>query len=773
MRVVIKKISSLSFFLIIIVFSISSQTVGLVLSGGGAKGLAHIGVIRALEENNIPIDYVVGTSIGAIVGGLYAIGLSPDEMEAMFKDEKFYNYYKGLIPENHFYYFKTQEKDASAFRFGITKRDSSISIVLPTNLVATQPMDFGILEYFAQYSAGANNDFDSLFVPYRCVASDIYQNRQVVFQKGDLGSAIRASMTFPLYFKPVEIDSVLYFDGGIYNNFPVDVMRNEFDPDFIVGVVVTSNSEKPDPDNLMLQIENLVMGEEKEYIVPTDEGITIKIDFEDISLLDFHKVDELVLKGYDACNLVIDSIRQRFPERRQNQEELLADRKIYKERLPAFMFDKVYIKGLDNFEKEYVNNVFKRKSDKLNLRQLESEYYKLISDFQIERATPLARYNDTTGFFDVFLDIQKEKRMDVFFGAGISTGYSNNGFVGANYKILNRMSILLNSNLYFGRFYNSFHLSGRFDLPFYFPLALDVAANLNRYDFFKGNSRWLSLDFRQPYIVNFETNTRADIFTPLNRFSVIKAGYAAGFNNLDYYQISNFLQTDTTDFTGFTYSSAHLSMVRNNHNFKQYPNKGANNFASFRYVFGTESNIPGSTTDAETSYTNEMSWMQFHLLSDSYSSISKHFTLGIYAEIMLTNKPLFRNYFSSILSAPAFAPTPHSKTLFLTNYRANTFMAVGIKPIIMFTDRLNLRIEAYAFIPYQKILKEEPWERVYLAHYSEPFSYIHLMGTAALVYNSPVGPLSFSVNYYETESIRLYYMLHLGYIIFNKKGFDY
>lgn len=773
MRGLIRKIFFPSVFLILLGLNASSQTVGLVLSGGGAKGLAHIGVIRALEENNIPIDYIVGTSIGAIVGGLYASGLSPDEMEAMFKEERFYNYYKGLIPEKHFYYFKTLTSDASAFRFGLTRRDSSISIVLPTNLVPTQPMDFGILEYFAKYTAGANNDFDSLFVPFRCVASDIYRNKQVIFKNGDLGSAIRASMTFPLYFKPVEIDSVLFFDGGIYNNFPVDVMRNEFDPDFIVGVVVTSNSEKPDPDNLMLQIENLVMGEEKEYIVPYDEGVTIKIDFENMSLLDFHKADELVMKGYDACNSVMDSIKQRYPYRRQNNEELIAKRKLYQENLPFLLFDKVYIKGLDKKQTEYVNRIFKRKSDKLNLKQLESEYYKLISDFQIERATPFARYNDTTGFFDVFLDVQKEKRMDVFFGAGISTGYSNNGFVGVNYKILNRMSILLNSNLYFGRFYNSFHLAGRFDFPFYFPLAVDVSANLNRYDFYKGSSPWLSLDFRQPYIVNFETNSRVDVFTPINRFSILKVGYAAGFTNLDYYQVSNFLQTDTTDFTGFTYSTAHFSIVRNNHNYKQYPNKGVRNLFSFRYVFGNETNTPGSTTAAETPFTNEMSWTQFQLLSDSYSRVSKHFTVGLYAELMLTNKPLFRNYFSSLFSAPAFTPTPHSKTLFLPNYRANTYMAVGIKPIIMFTDRLNLRIEAYAFVPYQKILKEEPWDRVYLAHYSEPFSYLHLMGTAALVYNSPIGPLSFSVNYYETESIRLYYMVHLGYIIFNKTGFDY
>jgi len=766
------RILSISVFLIFSGFGLFSQTVGIVLSGGGAKGMAHIGVIRALEENNIPIDYVVGTSIGAIVGGLYAVGLSPDEIETLFKEQRFYNYYKGLIPEEHYYYFKVPPPDAAAFSVGLTKKDSALSIVLPTNLIATQPMDFGILEYFSQYSAGANSDFDCLFVPYRCVASDIYRNREVVFRGGDLGNSIRASMTFPLYFKPVEIDSVLYFDGGIYNNFPVDVMRNEFNPDFIIGVVVSNYSQKPDPDNLMLQIENLVMGEEKEYCVPPEDGVTLNINFENVSLLDFHLVDELSQIGYDQCTLIIDSIKQRVGIR-QDSAELARERYLYRQRLPIMAFDKVYINGVDQNEKEYISRSFKRESEKLNLKQLQSEYYKLISDPQIETATPLARYNDTTGFFDVIFNVKKERRSQILFGASISTGNSNQGFVGFNYKILNRMSVLLHSNLYFGRLYSSIHLSGRLDFPLYFPLAMEFAANINRFDYFKGNARLLSLDFRPPYIVNYETNTRADVFTPLTRFSVIKAGAAYGFSTYNYFQISNFEQTDTADYTGFVYSTAHFSIVRNNLNLIQYPNKGAKNVFSFRYVFGTESNNPGSTTAVQIPFTNEMSWMQFNLQSETYSRISKHFTVGLYAELMLTNKPLFRNYFSSLLSAPAFTPTPHSKTIFLPNYRANTFAAIGIKPIILFTNRFNLRLEAYAFMPYQKILKEEPYDRVFEAYYSEPFSYLHLAGAATLVYNSPIGPVSFSINYYETETVRTYYMFHFGYVIFNKRGFDY
>ncbi len=749
-----------------------SQTVGLVLSGGGSKGMAHIGVIRALEENNIPIDYVVGTSIGAIIGGLYSIGMTPDQMEEMFREEKFVNYYKGRIPDDQYYYFKVNSPDASSFKLGLERLDSNINIVLPTNLVATQPMDFGIMEYFAQYSAAANNNFDSLLVPYRCVGADVYNNREVIFRKGDLGQSIRASMTFPFYFKPVVIDSVLFFDGGIYNNFPVDVMRNEFNPDIMIGVSVTSYSEKPNPDDLMLQIENMIMGEKKEYEVPPEEGLTIHVDFTNASLLDFHRIDEFSQKGYKTCNLMMDSILERI-DRRQDSVLLAEKRKGFQERVPHFDFDKIYIKGIDKKSQEYVINSFKGKSEKLNIKQFESEYYKLILDFQIETATPRARFNDTTGFFDVILDVKKEKRADILFGAALSTGYSNTGFVGFNYKILNGVSLLLNTNIYFGRLYSSLHLSGRIDFPFVIPIALDIAANVNRFDFFKGNSRLFSLEYRPPYLINYDNNTRIDMFTPINRFSIMKFGFVKGYQTYDYFQVSNFLQNDTADYTTFAINSVHFSLLRNNQNYLQYATKGGRTALSFRYVWGLEENIPGSTTAEIDNYICPHSWIQFNALSDTYSRVSKHFTMGVYAELFVSNKSLFRNYTSSVLSAPAFTPTPHSKTLFINEYRANSYAALGLKPIVLLSDRINIRLEMYAFAPFEKILRAEPYDRIYQPYYSERFSYLHFMGSLGLVYNTALGPLAFTVNYYDTSSRPTYFMLHFGYVIFNKRTFDF
>jgi NTE family protein len=756
-------------------FNALGQSVGLVLSGGGAKGIAHIGVLKALEENNIPIDYVVGTSMGAIIGGLYATGLSPDEIENVLRDPKFTSYYKGRIPDDYFYYFKKQEDNASILKLSLFKKDSSmVSLSLPTNIVPTQPMDFGMMEYFAKYTAGANRNFDCLFVPFRCVGADIYNNKEKVFDSGDLGSAIRASMTFPFYFKPVEIDNVLYFDGGIYNNFPVDVMRNYFNPDITIGVVVSNYVKKPNSDDLMLQIENLVMGERKEYSVPEDEGFTIKIDFTDVGLLDFERVDDFTKIGYDACYSIIDDIKEKITDY-EDSLSLAFRREIYRKTQPNFIFNEISVNGVDGDAKDYVLNTFAKSNNEYNysIRDLEWEYFKLLADPQIESALPMAYYNDTTGKFGVDFNVKLEKRSNVLIGASISSGYSNQGFIGYSHKLLRGISMLFDANIYFGRLYSSFHVAGRFDVPAYIPFALEADINVNRFDYFKGTTRLFSLDNRPPYIVNNENNTRVDLFTPVSRTSIAKLGIATGFQSLDYFQLRNFAQTDTADNTNFLFTTVHLSFIRNNHNFVQYPNKGAKNVISLRYVRGKETNTPGSTTAETDFYDKNMQWVQVNISTDTYFRMTKHFAIGLQGELMFSNKPFFRNYASSVLSANAFTPTSHSKTIFLNDFRANSYLAIGVKPIVLLSEKLNLRLESYLFAPYTKILREESELNVYTPYESEKLSYIHFMGSMNLVYNTQFGPISFSIDYYNTETVRTYFMFHIGYLLFNKRGVDY
>jgi NTE family protein len=267
MYVYMRKI--LSFILLVIALQHGfAQTVGLVLSGGGAKGLTHIGVIKALEENGIPIDYVAGTSIGAIIASLYAIGYTPDEMIALMHSKEFRSWYEGSVSQQD----QSRIFDAAltpelmGVRFNIARGGFRMSF--PSSLVSPYGMDLAVMQLFSAADAVAKHDFDSLMVPFRCVASDIVGKRAYVARRGNLGTMVRASMSFPFYFKGVKVDSTMLFDGGFYNNFPWNVMDRDFHPDVIIGAKCASNPPPPDEGDLYTQVENMLMFETNYRLPP-------------------------------------------------------------------------------------------------------------------------------------------------------------------------------------------------------------------------------------------------------------------------------------------------------------------------------------------------------------------------------------------------------------------------------------------------------------------------------------------------------------------------
>ncbi|MDR0794464.1 MAG: patatin-like phospholipase family protein, partial [Tannerella sp.] len=279
----------LYFLLCFTLFSaVEAQKVGVVLSGGGARGAAHIGVIKALEENNIPIDYITGTSIGAIVGSLYAMGYSPDEMLELMLSEEFGHWQTGTVKSEHIYHFKKPPETPQFLSFSLNLKDSLVfDGILPGSIVHPIQMNQAFMELYAQATAKAVWNFDNLFVPFRCMGADIYGKRAITFRNGDLGDAVRVSMTFPFVFKPIWRDGFPLFDGGIYDNFPIKAMKEDFNPDFIVGSAVRGGGWKPS-ENPINQLEPMVM-QMTEYEVPEEDGILIEMRLPDVFLLDFYK----------------------------------------------------------------------------------------------------------------------------------------------------------------------------------------------------------------------------------------------------------------------------------------------------------------------------------------------------------------------------------------------------------------------------------------------------------------------------------------------------
>ena len=285
-----------------------AQRVGLVLSGGGARGLAHIGVIKALEEHHIPIDCIAGTSAGAIVGSLYAQGFSPEQMDSIVHTEEFYNWANGIIDEDYTYYFRKQENNASwiTLKFSV---DSVIQTSLPTNLVNSVPVDYAFMENTASIIAKAHYNFDSLFVPFRCVASDIENKQTIVFRKGDLGQAVRASSAFPFYFKPLVYEGKILYDGGMYNNFPADVMLADFQPDIIIGVNASGSNTPTSEGNILSQIRTM-MTTQTNFSVICENGILINVNTDKYGLFDFDNFISII--GNDLFKRPVILIRLKF-----------------------------------------------------------------------------------------------------------------------------------------------------------------------------------------------------------------------------------------------------------------------------------------------------------------------------------------------------------------------------------------------------------------------------------------------------------------------------
>ncbi|OFX85946.1 MAG: hypothetical protein A2W99_16955 [Bacteroidetes bacterium GWF2_33_16] len=746
-------------------YSFAQKKVGLVLSGGGAKGFAHIGVLKALEENNIPIDYITGTSMGAIIGGLYASGYSPKEIEELILSEDSKRWATGIIEQQYIYYFKKEPANAEMVNFNIQFKDKEAKAQLPTNLIATHQLDFAAMQLFAKAISTACYKFDSLFIPFRCIATDIYKNQAVVLKSGDLGKAIRASMTFPFYFKPIEIDSVLLFDGGMKNNFPQDVMIESFNPDYIIGSKTTSNSLKPDPDDIFVQLENMLMSK-IDFDLPQN-GILVESKFEDISLLDFDKTEFIIQIGYDNTLKLIDSI-QALIQIKSDTIVLSKKREEFKNKSKDLIFRDIFIKGLDNNEKKFVINSIYRKDTIFNIFDFKREYFKLLADGTISSIIPEARYNSKTSFYDLFLSIKEKSSFNAGIGANISSNAINQGFVSLESNQLGLFSRIFNLNISFGRLYSSLQLKARADFATKIPIGVSAYYTINRWNYYTSNSEPAFEDVRNPYLIKNENNIKVNFFTPIKTTGLFRISAAYGDVKDEYYQIMHFLKSDTADITNFSYFNFQVAFERNTLNYKQYPTQGVFQNISINYLFGNESFIPGSTSITDAIIKQKHNWYNIRFTHDKYLKFGKRISFGYYLEAAYSNMDFFSNYTSTILNANDFQPTPQSKTLFINSYRSHSFLAVGIKPIIFLTNDIHLRAEIYGMVPYQKILFDESNKAYYDISLNNPT----VLANAAIVYQTILGPASLSINYYDKLDKKFYFVFNFGYILFNKKGND-
>ncbi len=362
-----KKFALFVFLLVTYQASFSQDTIkkpkiGLVLSGGGAKGFAHVGVLKVIEEAGVKIDFIGGTSMGAVIGGLYASGYNATQIDSIVRVTNFDNLLIDYIPR-------------SSKSFYEKRNDELYALILPFNkfkIGAPQSLSRGMFNYnlFNKLSLHVRHvrDFNQLPIPFLCIATDIERGEQVVMDKGVLAQALYASSALPSVFSPVILDDRFLIDGGVTNNYPIEEVR-KLGADIIIGVDVQNGlrdrEELRDGTKILFQITNLQMIE-KMKLNSKDTEIYIKPDIKYYGAVSFEKAAEIILKGEEAAFSVYEKIDQLSDKSNPYHKPKL---KIESDSLTIV---DIVCNNLMNYSRNYIEGKLKFKSGaKISYRDLE------------------------------------------------------------------------------------------------------------------------------------------------------------------------------------------------------------------------------------------------------------------------------------------------------------------------------------------------------------------------------------------------------------------
>ena len=787
--------------------NLSAQKVGVVISGGGAKGLYHIGILKALEENNIPIDYISGTSMGAIVAGLYASGYTPWEIEKIAVGPEIPIWVSGkMAPEYMYFYNKMPDrptmisvelniqdiikslvsKKTETGKEGVQNYYGGADVNSISNLIPSTQLDVGLMQYFSGANAVAKENFDSLYVPFRCVSFDAVTKTQRVWDNGNLSLAVRASMAIPIVFSPVIIDSAVMFDGSINNNFPWKESVEAWNPDFMIGGRCVSG-DVLDVSTSMGQAMALMISP-TDYNLPDSLGVMIARAV-NVGALDFSKAQSIIDMGYADAMEMMPIILERTPYF-ISKEERDKKRMAFKRKTPVLVFDevqlqnalRVHINGGDSIAKNIVKQVKKdsvhqakfekrqakvyqkNKSEVIDVEEFKHRYYRIITEGAAKSTFPYANYVDSLGLFDFDVDLSKTPSLGVRAGLSISSATINQGYLGLSYLTSKKNTSFYNIDGYVGAFYNSAQLSHR--VNFYNEerdLYLYSTMTFNNYNFEKSNNQRYSYDaafnkgkdnlneyyisslLGMPLGVNYKFETRLAL--GMNHFSNVLI-YNGGDN----------AQTEMITKSKVRFSSLNSRISSYSLNNLNYPTLGTSQSFSISFTHTGESVDAQISNDSSVkhSYTDSY-WGVLKYSRKQYFKLSKSFSLGYLVEGVFGVEPsMSSNAWYDI--APIFQPTLFSKTVFFDEFKSYNYIAFGIMPSWLITDKLELRAEAFGYLGD-------------VFYNTSSMSYVV---SAALKYSLPFADLSVSYNRLGiSESKKDFFIFSVGVMLFNPRGIIY
>lgn len=754
----------LSLVLCFITLYCKAQKIGLVLSGGGADGLSHIGVLKALEEEHIPVHYICGSSIGALLSAFYASGYRAEDLEKLVKSYFFEGLAKGKIPLKYNYLIKHTEDYGAWFSLKIDLSEGTLKNI-PSTLINSSPIDFYLMEVFSPIALKSKYHFDSLPIPLRIVASDVEQKKIQVFKSGSLQDAVRSSITYPFYIRPIAPNGHLLFDGGLYNNFPVALMQREFNPDIIIGSNTTEKNIKPDDENIYSQMRTfLTQSLDSSHLLSNVFVIQLQSEAGTFNL---NNISALIDSGYVAAKRTLSVLKNKFtinaiPDT-LNVKKIDAFKSLDMTSIPQI--DSVHFNGFTSAQIKFLTRHLGLNQLPVSYPKFRKRYFRLLNDDFLRYTYPKIKSEIQTTHLNITGKIQRPFQIEP--GAIISNKPITETFLGVRYLHFGTYRFSAYANGYFGKLTSGAHVKVRIEPPSGISWFFEPSFTYGSWDYY--NSSALFYDFQKPsYLLQLDRFVNLKIGAPISNQSHISAHWTFSDWESRYYNTDDFKKTDTADLSKFLFQQIQTEFSNQTLNRKMYSNEGQLFKLRLRACKGIESYLPGNQSLSKTpSDSVHNLWFQFKYTGERYFRTFTWFRLGIFSELLVSNQPFFKNYKSSLLAAPAFQPTPESQTLFISDFRAFNYASLGLKAIFNPHATFDLRTEIYIFQPYQSIINKNN-----TAELSKPFLYRSITATAALVYNSPIGPASLGLNYYEKQTQPFSLFFHLGFILFNSKSLD-
>lgn len=743
--------------------------VGVVMSGGGAKGLYHVGVLEALEESGVPIDCVAGTSMGSIVAAMYASGYSPAEMRAIVRSGAVQEWVSGRIdPSRYKPYYRQAGTSPSFFNLWFDFRSKEKGFTLPKSLISSTQIEMAFLDLFTPAATAAGGDFSRLMVPFLCVTADMNRREPVTLRSGSLPEAVRASMSIPLAFKPLQKGDRLYYDGGIFDNFPWRPLDETYAPDLLIGSICTSGNTVPDADDSLMDQAFMLVMSGTDYTLPEGRSVTIRRAVP-VGMLDFDQAEAIMDAGYEDAMRRMPEILARI-DTLWTPERYAARREAFRSKCPQLVFNDYRFEGLNERQTAYVRDYVRAdlhtpgRQRQMNFENLRTNLFRVLTSGDYTMDMPEVTYDSLTERYSFAASLHTRPNFKLMIGGNISSTAFNQAYIGIDYRTVGRVAHCLAANLYLGPTHTWGSFGGRVDFylndPFFLTYGYNFAVeNLQHGAFGRISHIDNTLEMRS-------TDSYASLGTGfrLTHRSMIELKLHAGHTNYKYEAPA---VPSGYDRTRFGFFGARLELARNTFDKFIYPTRGAELHLSAIYVDGRERlRADGAPRYAPA---RRRAWIGGRFRYEKVFDMPalRHFSLGLHLEGVYTNHPDFSTLGATLLSSPAYEPIPHAKQIFMPDFCAKRYVAGGLNPTIDLLPNFFLRLGFYTMFR-----GSNHYDRDALIRRSD--RRLHHITEASLVYHTPIGPVNLSMIKYDYHGWKnTYLMFNFGYPIFAPKATFY